>query len=94
LFSIQIDLFEDKLKREPLSKWLPEYTGDNSTKDAAKFIESKFLATNKTTKLIFAHCTCATDTTNVERVFEACKAAILNVNINQMGDLEAGMHLE
>jgi len=84
LFLNKIDLFEDKLKRVPLDKWLADYKGDGSYRDAAKFVESRFMARNTTTKPVYAHLTCDTDTTNVEKVFEACKAAILKGSVDEM----------
>jgi len=86
LFLNKIDLFEDKIKRVRLSTCFPEYTGDNSLKDASEYITKKFLdLSNDKKRLIFAHLTCATDTKNVSRVFEACKITILSSNLEKLG---------
>ena len=42
--------------------------GGDDPAAGSKFIESKFLAVNKTGRSVFVHQTCATDTRNVERV--------------------------
>jgi len=86
LFMNKIDLFEDKVRRVPLKVCFPEYSGDNSYNDAAEYIKSKFLEVNKDeNRLIFPHLTCATDTTNVAKVFEACKLTILSKNLQRLG---------
>jgi len=86
LFMNKIDLFEDKVRRVPLKVCFAEYSGDNSYNDAAEYIKSKFIEVNKDeNRLIFPHLTCATDTTNVSKVFEACKLTILSKNLQRLG---------
>jgi len=86
LFMNKIDLFEDKIKLVNLNVCFPEYTGDNSLPDAAKFIEDRFVEVNEDKKrMIFPHLTCATDTQNVQKVFDACKVTILSNNLMRLG---------
>jgi len=86
LFLNKTDLFAEKLKLYPLKNWFPEYKGDNKFEDAAGFLEKKYLAINATPdRMIFSHFTCATDTTNVEKVFQACKQTILDQNLKRLG---------
>jgi len=86
LFMNKIDLFAEKVKKVTLSSCFSEYTGDNTFNDAADFIKSKFLATSQDkSRLIFPHLTCATDTENVSKVFEACKFTIFSNNLQRLG---------
>jgi GTPase SAR1 family protein len=82
----EIDLFEDKIKLVNLNVCFPEYTGDNSLLDGAKYIEDRFVEVNEDKKrMIFPHLTCATDTQNVQKVFDACKVTILSNNLMRLG---------
>merc|ERR1719454_1542669 len=67
LFLNKKDLFEMKLKKASLSKYFPDFEGDDlSFDDGAAFFKQKFIAKNKREKAIFSHATCATDTGNVK----------------------------
>jgi GTPase SAR1 family protein len=52
---------------------------------ATSFLRQEFLARNKANKEIYVHITCATDTKNVEVVFNACKDIILKSNLHGSG---------
>ena len=54
---------------------------------AVQYLKDAFLARNKqqATKEIYTHVTCATDTKNVEVVFNACKDIILKSNLHGSG---------
>jgi len=83
LFLNKQDLFEKKIKTVPLTVCFKDYTGDNSFKDAAQYIEDQFLAQNENSKkLIYVHLTCATDTDNITVVFKAVQDIILNKVMN------------
>jgi GTPase SAR1 family protein len=88
LFLNKIDLFADKLKRKiSLKACFPLFEGNEFDFDqTTKWIEKQFQTVNKTaSRTIFVHMTCATDTKNVERVFEAAKKAILEKNVGELG---------
>ncbi|KAJ8361152.1 hypothetical protein SKAU_G00176770 [Synaphobranchus kaupii] len=57
----------------PLAICFPEYSGANMYEEAAGYIQTKFedLNKKKDTKEIYTHFTCATDTKNVQFVFDA-----------------------
>merc|ERR1719219_3205520 len=64
-------LHEDKIKKSPLTICFPEYTGAQDYGEAAAYIQAQFEAKNKSTaKEIYCHMTCATDTQNVQFVFD------------------------
>jgi len=72
LFLNKKDLFEEKIKRSPLTVCFHDYTGPNEYDPAAEYIQAQFVAKNKSTqKEVYCHHTCATDTQNVQFVFDA-----------------------
>lgn len=76
------DLFEEKIRRIDLKACFPDYTGGLKYEEALKFIQSRFLETNKSRqRQIYMHVTCATDTENIRVVFDAVKNIILHDNL-------------
>jgi len=61
----------------------PEFTACYDA--ACRYLHDLFLARNKQPKEIYSHITCATDTKNVEVVFNACKDIILKSNLHGSG---------
>jgi len=87
LFLNKKDLFEEKIARSPLTICFPEYTGPNTYPDAARYIESKFENLNKRRgqKEIYTHLTCATDTNNIQFVFDAVSDVIIKRSLKDCG---------
>jgi len=70
LFLNKTDLFKEKLKKKDLSVCFPDYKGGQIYEPASKFILDKFTGLNKnSSKIIYHHYTCATDTSNIRVVF-------------------------
>ena len=69
----------------PLPSWFP--LGPNSYEDASNYIKLQFLELNmkKGVKEIYSHLTCATDTKNVEIVFNAVTDIIIKENLKDCG---------
>jgi len=85
LFLNKRDLFEQKLKKVPLSVWRKEYTGD-CLDQAVDFLRTYFESQNKTqNKIIYSHVTCATDTSNIAAVFNAVKDIIIRKSLTDAG---------
>ncbi|KAI7811958.1 guanine nucleotide binding protein (G protein), alpha inhibiting activity polypeptide a [Triplophysa rosa] len=87
LFLNKKDLFEDKVKKSPLTICFPEYPGSSSYDEASAYVQSQFEDLNKMkdTKEIYAHMTCATDTKNVQFVFDAVTDVIIKNNLKDCG---------
>ncbi|KAI5969003.1 GPA1 [Candida margitis] len=86
LFLNKIDLFEEKIKRNPLKNYFPDYTGKNDdVNEAIKFFETNFLKMNRTNKPIYIHRTCATDTKSMKFVLSAVADIVIQSNLKKSG---------
>lgn len=87
LFLNKKDLFAEKIKNSPLSICFPEYTGGNEEEDAREYIRGKFEEVNdrKKGKALYPHFTCATDTGNIQFVFDAVTDVIIKINLEGCG---------
>uniref|UniRef100_T1J8S3 G protein alpha i subunit n=1 Tax=Strigamia maritima TaxID=126957 RepID=T1J8S3_STRMM len=89
LFLNKKDLFEEKITKSPLTICFPEFTGANTYEEAAAYIQMKFENLNKRKdqkeKEIYTHFTCATDTTNIQFVFDAVTDIIIKINLIDCG---------
>lgn len=111
LFLNKKDLFEEKIKKSPLTICFPEYTGiydssrldssstksvitfwyyvlgSNSYEDCAAYIQMKFESLNRRReqKCIYTHFTCATDTNNIQFVFDDVTDVIIKNNLKDCG---------
>ncbi|XP_066509641.1 guanine nucleotide-binding protein G(o) subunit alpha-like [Hoplias malabaricus] len=85
LFMNKIDLFQEKILHSGrhLRLYLPLFRGaDCDVDSAARFISSMFVSQNVTpTKLIYHHFTTATDTSNVQVVFQVVMDTIIKENL-------------
>ncbi len=62
------------------------FTGKQTYEEAAAYIQAQFEAKNKsTTKEIYCHQTCATDTNNIQFVFDAVTDVIIANNLRGCG---------
>ncbi|CAL8078856.1 unnamed protein product [Calicophoron daubneyi] len=87
LFLNKRDLFMEKIKYSPLTICFPEYTGRNTYEEAGLYIQLKYEVLNRrqTTKEIYTHFTCATDTNNIQFVFESVTDVIIRNNLRWCG---------
>ncbi|KAK3894606.1 hypothetical protein Pcinc_001654 [Petrolisthes cinctipes] len=87
LFLNKKDLFEEKISKSPLTICFPEYQGNNTYEDSANYIRMKFenLNKRKDQKEIYTHFTCATDTNNIQFVFDAVTDVIIKNNLKDCG---------
>jgi GTPase SAR1 family protein len=92
------DLFEEKINHSNIADWFPEYRGPiNDYEAGVKFFLAQFLARNNSSSShqIYHHVTCATDTRNIQIVFNACKDIIMRDNLKRSGIIseETGLML-
>jgi len=91
LFLNKRDLFEEKIKTVNIAdvSLFSDYSGrPNDYADGVQYFKDKFVAINKNpNKSIFAHETCATDTAQIQFVFNSCKKIILSENLSKNGFL-------
>ncbi|KAJ7408972.1 hypothetical protein WISP_117301 [Willisornis vidua] len=86
LFLNKKDIFEEKIKKSPLAICFPEYTGPNTFTEAVAYIQNQYESKNRsTTKEIYTHITCATDTNNIQFVFDAVTDVIIANNLRGCG---------
>ncbi|XP_045460125.1 guanine nucleotide-binding protein G(o) subunit alpha isoform X1 [Harmonia axyridis] len=86
LFLNKKDLFEEKIRKSPLTICFSEYGGAQEYGEAASYIQAQFEAKNKSTqKEIYCHMTCATDTHNIQFVFDAVTDVIIANNLRNCG---------
>ena len=86
LFLNKKDLFEEKIIRSSLKICFPEYNGADEYAEAAQYIQGKFEVLKITEyKEIYTHFTCATDTGNIQFVFDAVTDVIIKNNLKDCG---------
>lgn len=86
LFLNKIDIFEEKIKRNPLKNYFPDYMGkSDDVNEALKFFETNFLKMNRTNKPIYVHRTCATDTKSMKFVLSAVADIVIQLNLKKSG---------
>jgi len=96
LFLNKRDLFEEKLAKkesatkpiEEFRRCFPDYKEDSLEVDECyNFIKKQFEAKNAEPKEkhIYTHCTCATDTSNVERVFNDVQHIVIQTSLHKGG---------
>ena len=82
LFLNKHDILQEKIKKSPIKKYFPQYTGEpESVTDAEQFILNMYLSRKPETLDVYHHFTMATDTSNIQFVFNSVKSTILRVNL-------------
>lgn len=100
LFLNKRDLLEEKILKFPIQGALGKYDDfplagvageeadvDTYYKEAVQYFRKKFLGCRKSGEM-YDHVTCATDTANVNVVFNACKEIILKGNLAASGFMD------
>ena len=77
LFLNKMDIFEEKCKTVSFNKYFPDYTGKDFDSDAVKSrIQSMFFE-KAPKRNIKPHYTCAIDTKQIKKIFEAVKETLI-----------------
>jgi len=77
LFLNKKDLFREKLAKVSLSRYFPEYKGGADFEQGCQFMKSTYLSLNHSKKHIYCHFTCATNTKNIQHVFDDIRHSVL-----------------
>ena len=96
--SLQIDLFADKIKHSPLEDFFSDYTGGDNYDAACDYLLHRFVSLNQaaSTKQIYAHYTCATDTQQIKCEFfvlTSCRNSLSVVVLSAIQDILLQLHL-
>ncbi|KAJ5068215.1 guanine nucleotide-binding protein g(o) subunit alpha [Anaeramoeba ignava] len=82
----KIDLFQQKLSKSEFSLHFPDYSGVNNVEEIMEFIKNKFIqpVENKERK-IYCHFTCATNTQDIQKVFNSLQTIVFEQRMNDTG---------
>jgi guanine nucleotide-binding protein G(i) subunit alpha len=88
LFLTNASRFKQKLDKDPLGNYFPDYTGGNDVNRAAKYLLWRFNQVNRAHVNLYPHLVEVADTTNVRLAFAAVKETILQeTNSRLLGEL-------
>lgn len=88
LFLTNASRFKQKLDKDPLGNYFPDYTGGNDVNRAAKYLLWRFHQVNRAHVNLYPHLVEVADTTNVRLAFAAVKETILQeTNSRLLGEL-------
>jgi guanine nucleotide-binding protein G(i) subunit alpha len=78
LLLCNVALFRQKMARDPLENYFPDYSGGNDLNKAAKYLLWRFNQVNRAHLNLYPHLYEATDTSNIWLVFSAITKSILH----------------
>ncbi|KAI7905664.1 guanine nucleotide binding protein, alpha subunit [Cokeromyces recurvatus] len=86
LFLNKIDIFKQKILISPISKWFPDFKGDNSNfEQTSNYFKNRFQRLNQNpSKNVYTYFTNVTDTKLLQHVMFAVSDIILNENLNTL----------
>jgi len=87
LFLNKRDLFAEKIESVPITKCFADYNGPQTYDSCVSFIRDEFEGRNRNPqgKQIYSHVTCATERTNVEKVFGDVQHIVINTSLAKGG---------
>ncbi|CAM9696386.1 unnamed protein product [Ascophyllum nodosum] len=90
LFLNKKDLFAEKLPANPIGqvKEWSDFKGACTFDRGVSYFLEKFNAANTAKKTVYHHVTCATDSENIEVVFNSCKDTVLRSNFRTSGFMD------
>ncbi|KAE9552925.1 hypothetical protein FO519_003867 [Halicephalobus sp. NKZ332] len=87
LFMNKKDLFEEKIKKTSLNVTFPSYKGGLDYNDGIEFLKNQFSKLYKTRQKLYIHETCATDTNQIQHIFNSVIDTIIQENLKDTGML-------
>lgn len=86
LFLNKTDLLTEKLVTDPFSNYMPEFAGNNSPADVCLFWKERFQGLyHHQWRTLVTHATCATDTSQMQKVFNAVEQHIIESQLAKTG---------
>jgi len=85
LFLNKKDLFREKLAKVSLSRYFPEYKGGADYEQGCQFMRNTYLGLNHSKKHVYCHFTCATNTKNIQKVFDDIRHSVLVETLTTAG---------
>ena len=87
VFLNKSDLLEEKVHQSPISDYFEDFEGNpGSYSDVINFIKGKYVdCDEQNSRQMYAFSTCATDTSNIERVSNVCFHTIFRQTLSLMG---------
>jgi len=86
LFLNKIDIFKEKIKVSPISKYFPEYEDDGDLNKATGFFGKQFVMQSENpAQRIYTHLTWATDTSQIKIVIAIVTDIVLRMNLEASG---------
>uniref|UniRef100_A0AC34QZH6 Uncharacterized protein n=1 Tax=Panagrolaimus sp. JU765 TaxID=591449 RepID=A0AC34QZH6_9BILA len=87
LFLNKKDLFEQKIAKTSLLVTFPSYKGGLNYKDGIEFLKFQFTKLYKNRQKLYIHETCATDTNQIQHIFNSVIDTIIQENLKDTGML-------
>ena len=86
LFLNKTDIFKEKVERVPIEDFFPDYRGGPDYELGCQYFRERFEALNQSTsKQLYTHFTCATDTNQMRFVMSAVNDIIIQTSLRNAG---------
>jgi len=87
LFLNKRDLFQEKIKTSPLTDYVEDFEGDPMNyQDCCDYMTQAYSSLNRhPEKTVYIHITCATDTNNIEHVFNSVRDTLIKESLRDGG---------
>jgi len=89
LFLNKIDIFTKKIEYSPVSRFFPDFTGNNKNyEETSNYFKHRFESLSRNPKRkIFTYFTFATDTTSMRKIMNTVTSAIMKSNLRKLNPL-------
>jgi len=87
LFLNKKDIFQNKIKKVPITVCFPEYDGLQAYQPSLEYIREQFenSSENRSSREFYTHATCATDSNNIRHVFNDVQDVIIKDGLARTG---------